>query len=89
MAEAGRMIGLGNCRQRQASLPRATGGMDMSDKKADGDVSPMEAQNEGPAHKGPREEKLIETGKSDSEKRAEDKSAAIRKGGEDESRDDL
>ncbi|GGD02112.1 hypothetical protein [Aureimonas glaciei] len=57
-----------------------------AEKTVDAEVSPMEAQNEGPAHSGPAKEPLPDT-----EGKPEDTAppSPIRQGGEGESRDDL
>jgi hypothetical protein len=51
-------------------------------KQADADVSPMAAQNEGPAHKGPTSEPEPATRTAAAEKKDEAPESPIKKGGE-------
>ena len=51
-------------------------------KQADADVSPMAAQNEGPAHKGPASEPEPATRTAAAEKKDEAPESPIKKGGE-------
>ncbi|KQT42940.1 hypothetical protein ASG43_15415 [Aureimonas sp. Leaf454] len=55
----------------------------------DGDVSPMEAQNAGPLHKGPVEKPLRQEKPGVSSTERESPDSPIKPGGEASTRDDL
>jgi hypothetical protein len=63
--------------------------MAIEDKTGDDDVSPMEAQNTGPAKKGPAEAPLRQEKPGESGQVPKSRDSPMRPGGEGATRDDL